>query len=56
MSSILCIVFVVIGLSVVLQNPMIMVLEIPLIISAIIYAIFSPKHLFSPNTYYDLGG
>lgn len=39
--SILCIVFVVIGLSIVLQNSMIMLLEIPLFIGVIIYAIIS---------------
>ena len=39
--SILCVVFVVIGLSVLLQNSKIMLLEIPLFIGVIIYAIIS---------------
>ncbi len=39
--SILCVVFVVIGLSVLLQNSKIMLLEIPLNIGVIIYAIIS---------------
>ena len=39
--SILCVVFVVIGLSVLLRNSKIMLLEIPLFIGVIIYAIIS---------------
>ena len=38
---VLCIVFVVIGLSVVLQNTMVMLLEIPLFTAVVIYAVIS---------------
>lgn len=39
--GILCIAFIVIGLSVILQNSMIMFLEIPLFIAVIVYSIIS---------------